>query len=262
MMDSHGMSPADIARTHDRDRWAAALFMGEPARGHVMALLALNYELGRVAEIASEPMVGEIRLAWWREALEGVAEGRVRQHSILEAAARLMGHYGITPDELEPMISARIADLYRDRRMDIAGVEGFARDTSGTLHGLWARIAGAGRADIRAAREAGTAWALTGLLRAVLHHRAMGRDYLPKEGGEALEDAVREMAQRARTRLDALRRRRVERAVLPAFLVVPQARDYLKRLAMAGYDPARANYERGALVRRAKLLGAMLRGCV
>ena len=72
---------AQIRRV-DPDRWLASRFVADRAlRADLIALYAFNHELARAAEVASQPLVGEMRLAWWREALEEMFEGRpLRKH--------------------------------------------------------------------------------------------------------------------------------------------------------------------------------------
>src|ERR1041385_2992054 len=63
-----GRSPlAALCRRHDRDRYQTALFAPADRREALFALYAFNYEIARVREIVSEPMLGQIRLQWWRE---------------------------------------------------------------------------------------------------------------------------------------------------------------------------------------------------
>ena len=63
-----------LIRRVDHDRWLATRFVTDrEARDVQLALLALNYELARVGESVTNPLVGEIRLAWWREQLERLA---------------------------------------------------------------------------------------------------------------------------------------------------------------------------------------------
>src|SRR5215217_5167640 len=65
-----------LVRRVDPDRWLAARFVADPERrGELIALSALNHELARVAETVRNPLMGEIRLAWWREGLEAMAAG-------------------------------------------------------------------------------------------------------------------------------------------------------------------------------------------
>jgi phytoene synthase len=65
-----------LVRRVDPDRWLASRFIADKAkRAEVVALYALNFELARVGESVSNPLAGEIRLAWWRERLEAIAGG-------------------------------------------------------------------------------------------------------------------------------------------------------------------------------------------
>lgn len=76
----------------DETRWLASRYALDGARTVLVALYCLNLELHRALG-AAEPMLGKIRLQWWREALEEIAEGRtVRRHDlVLELDTRLRG---------------------------------------------------------------------------------------------------------------------------------------------------------------------------
>src|SRR5665213_2932433 len=64
-----GLSPIGaLVREHDRDRFQTALFAPAGDREALFALYAFNYEIARVRESVREPMLGQIRLQWWREA--------------------------------------------------------------------------------------------------------------------------------------------------------------------------------------------------
>ena len=58
----------------DPDRWLSSRLVDDPAlRDALVGLYALNGELAKVAHSVRDPLMGDIRLAWWREALESVA---------------------------------------------------------------------------------------------------------------------------------------------------------------------------------------------
>ena len=59
----------DLVRRVDEDRWLASRFAPADVRARLIALYAVNYEIARTAEVVREPGVGDIRLAWWRDAL-------------------------------------------------------------------------------------------------------------------------------------------------------------------------------------------------
>jgi 15-cis-phytoene synthase len=56
-------------------------------RAALTALLALDRTLGNVVRTTSQAMVGQLRLAWWREALAALDAGRVPAEPVLVALA-------------------------------------------------------------------------------------------------------------------------------------------------------------------------------
>ena len=66
-----GLSPlGELVRRHDRDRYQTALFAPADRREALFALYAFNYEIARVRESVTQPMLGQIRLQWWREVID------------------------------------------------------------------------------------------------------------------------------------------------------------------------------------------------
>src|SRR3954468_9374408 len=92
MDDAPEDDPGDLdalIRRVDPDRWMSSRFIADPlARADVIAIYAFDHELARAPKVSSNPLIGEIRLTWWREALDEVFEGRpVRRHPTAEALA-------------------------------------------------------------------------------------------------------------------------------------------------------------------------------
>ena len=107
-----GPPPADEdlearVRRVDPDRWLASRLIADPARRRtVIALYALNDELARVGETVTNPLAGEIRLAWWRERLEGIAAGaEPPAQPVLLALAPVLP--ALPPDLLDALVEAR-----------------------------------------------------------------------------------------------------------------------------------------------------------
>src|SRR5689334_25333145 len=80
------LSPvAALVRRHDRDRFQTVLFAPAARREALFALYAFNYEIARVRETVTEPMLGQIRLQWWRENIAAAFEGgAIRRHPVVE----------------------------------------------------------------------------------------------------------------------------------------------------------------------------------
>ena len=65
---------SQLVRRTDEDRWLASRFAPADVRADLIALYALNYEVARTVEVVSQPTLGDIRLAWWREAIAEIYE--------------------------------------------------------------------------------------------------------------------------------------------------------------------------------------------
>src|SRR5437763_2158864 len=94
------LSPvAALVRRHDRDRFQTVLFAPAARREALFALYAFNYEIARVRESITQPMLGQIRLQWWRENIVAAFEGGVvRHHPIVQPLAATIREFGLTRD--------------------------------------------------------------------------------------------------------------------------------------------------------------------
>src|SRR5580698_11046207 len=77
-------------RAADPDRYFSALFAPAALRPQLLALYAFNHEVARVAETVREPMLGAIRLEWWRETVEGAHRGMPRNLDVAKGLAALL----------------------------------------------------------------------------------------------------------------------------------------------------------------------------
>ncbi|MBM3601250.1 MAG: squalene/phytoene synthase family protein [Alphaproteobacteria bacterium] len=243
-----------MVHRHDHDRYLCALFAPGERREDLLALLAFNHELAKTRESVTEPMLGQIRLQWWRESIAGIYGGQIRRHEVIEPLAAAVVRNHLPRPGLDALIDAREADLAADPPKTLADLEAYAEATGGGLNDLALILLGAAdEASRRAGRHVGVGWALTGLLRATSHLVRQRRLLIPQNLHEkylinisevmefrdsrALSFAVAEIAELARERLRAARALRadVSRAAQPVLLAAGIADVYLRRLARAGY---------------------------
>jgi phytoene synthase len=149
-----------LIRRVDPDRWISSRFIADAQkRADVIALYAFDHELARAPKDSSNPLIGEIRLTWWREALDEIFEGRaVRRHPTVEALAEAVRRRGLARDRLEALIDARYRELDPEPLGETDALA-LARGTGGGVAVLAAGMLDA-EADAEAARAAGAAWAL------------------------------------------------------------------------------------------------------
>jgi len=247
---------AGLVRTADGDRFLSAMTARPGIREHLFALYAFNHEIAKVAEVVSEPMLGQIRLQWWRDAIEECFAGTPRRHQVVRALADAIRAGNLPRDPFDAAIDAREADL---RPPELAAMEqlvAYARGTSGSISRLAAIAAGASaQEDLTAAERIGTAWALTGLMRALPFHVRRRRCLLPRdlleEAGISRTDlyegrsvpglpkAVEAVCHAAARELRLARERHgyAERGIYGALSLGVLADAYLRQLRRCKYDP-------------------------
>jgi NADH dehydrogenase [ubiquinone] 1 alpha subcomplex assembly factor 6 len=231
------LSPvAALVRRHDRDRFQTVLFAPAARREALFALYAFNYEIARVRESVTEPMLGRIRLQWWRENVAAAyGGGVVRHHPVVEPLTSVIRELALTREHFNRLIDARETDLEDQPPASLAALEDYAEASSARLIYLALEVLGVhDPAAIQAGLHVGIAYSLTGLLRAML---LRARQIIPAD--IATQNGVTELAAVASRHLDAARilRKRVPRSALPALLPAIIAQRSLSRLKRAGYDP-------------------------
>ena len=172
-----------LLRRDDKDRWLASLFVPPERRRHIHALYAFSLEAARVHEIVSEPLLGEIRLQWWRDALDGTNAGEVKANPVAAALLDTIVRFDLPEAPLLELISARGHDLYGEPIESIGALDSYTEATCSNLLRLAALILGATEAVASrdAARHAGIAYGITGLIRALPWHSARGQVFIPGE---------------------------------------------------------------------------------
>src|SRR5262245_54981761 len=96
----------ELVRAGDKDRYLASLFAPDDLRPGLLALYAFNIEVARIRETVSEVMLGEIRLKWWHDAIEGLYAGTRVGHPVIEALAPLISEADLPKQALLNMIAA------------------------------------------------------------------------------------------------------------------------------------------------------------
>ena len=247
--------PIELVRRHDHDRFLASLLLPADRRPAVWALLAFNLEIARVREAVSQPIIGQIRLQWWRDAIDEIYTGKPpRRHEVVEPLAAAIMVHRLTRTHFDTLIDGREFDLGDEPPASLAALEAYLGKTSSRLIDLQLEILGVeAPAAFEAARYVGVAWGLIGLVRALPFHAAQGRLYLPADlmdetgvdrdallqgkSTAAVSAVVRQLGDRAGELLALARGIDLPRAAIPALLLAVPARLYWSRLTRAGHDP-------------------------
>ncbi len=188
----------------DPDRVFALSHVPATERAAVAALWALDEQMGQIVSSTTQPMVGQMRLLWWREALEQRRSG----HPLLVELASVLNR-GVDGDALGRLIDGW-EELLEPLPLDETQLASFAEARGGQLFALTARICGVGSVP-----GAGALWALADFgLRCSDNETSeraldMAGRILPDVNVKALPRALRILVRLSRR--DIVERRRVTR---------------------------------------------------
>lgn len=100
----------DQVREADPDRWLSSRFVEDArARADLIALYAFEAELMVIPTRATQPLLAEMRYAWWREQMDGVFAGLARKgHPVLEALTEMVARRPVQRETLDALIDAHI----------------------------------------------------------------------------------------------------------------------------------------------------------
>ncbi|MCB1883216.1 MAG: squalene/phytoene synthase family protein [Geminicoccaceae bacterium] len=253
-------APLDLvaaALRADPERARPALLAPAGPRPILLALVLLNQEWARVPETVSQPMPGLIRLQWWRDGIDAAAEGGAPPpHPLLDALKAPLAAGRLRAQDLHAMIEAREAELEGLAPENLDELAAYVDATAGTLQRTWidALAPPSGGGPWReAAAAAGRAFGLLGVVRAIGHQAAMRRVLLPRDllasaaiapetiiarqGEERLSRVVERVVERAEAAIgEVARAGKPPAALMPAFLILGEARRHAGALRRAGFS--------------------------
>lgn len=266
-----------MARAGEPERYVAATLSPAPVRVALIALAAFSADLRRVSRLVKEPVMGEVRLQWWRDCIESFKTGEATGHPIADALAAAVREHGLPIASLVAMTEARAFDLYDDPMPDEAAFTGYLTKTEALPFALTQKVlAGADTPDIcmLAARAYGFARVLALLPAAVSRHRmplpatllaAHGVDLERTFSGQSSPELERLLRQCCDDILTAFGRLREATAARPrpdllAMLPSATVPAYVRALQRPGRNPLREVAEISPLARvmqlgRARWLG-------
>jgi phytoene synthase len=199
------MVNAGVTSAATAERALALGYAPAAKREGLAALFALDATLGQVVRGTREPLVGQMRLTWWRDALTALDERPPPAQPVLVAIATQVQPHGVNGATLATMTQGW-EQLFAEP-LDADAMAAHARERGGVLFAAAERLLGGHRPDVAVVGEG---WALADL-------GAGLRD-------PAAADMARDLAGK---RLDGAARGRWPRALRPLGALALLARDDL-----------------------------------
>jgi phytoene synthase len=266
-------------RDGDPDAFLAALFAPADRREDLFALLAFNLALAGARDHARQPLLAEIRLQWWRDALDQAFDAAAPAgHPALLGVVGAARRHGLPREALSRLVEAH-ADVGADPPATLQILEGHVEATTSAVLALALAILGVrDPASQAVARHVGLACGLCRVIRALPRDAAAGRVMLPANvmAGEGiaaadviaarrspgLQRAVAAVAELARAHLANVRRieRALPREAAPVLALAGFAARDLATLARNDHDPFAGTLDRGGVLRSLAAAARALRG--
>jgi len=134
----------------DEERWLSSRYAPASERRSLVVLYAFYYELARVRVSVTDPIMGQIRFQWWRDALTELAEGQQRQHDVVTALAAEIDAERLSTVRLQSIVSQFEAAFIASDR---------AQEPEGELALLAAEISSASKTEAAFDQRIAAQWA-------------------------------------------------------------------------------------------------------
>ncbi|MBZ6381326.1 squalene/phytoene synthase family protein [Sphingomonas sanguinis] len=145
-----------------REQALAVGYAPASAREGFAALLDLDHQLASILQSTTEPMIGQMRLTWWYEALEKLDREPAPAHPVLQRLAASVLPVGVRGADLAPMIEGWEALLDDGEALDDERIARHADMRGGVLFVSVGRLLGQSGIE-----PLGAAWARADLAKHV-----------------------------------------------------------------------------------------------
>ena len=157
------------------------LFLPPERRRAITALYAFCREVDDVVDECTDTQLARTKLAWWRLEIGKLFEG-TPNHPVTNALKPFIEKFQIKKEHLNEIIDGMEMDLTQTRYLDFTGLERYCYHVAGAVGLLAAGIFGySNPRTLDYAKNLGTAFQLTNIIRDVGEDARKNRIYLPMD---------------------------------------------------------------------------------
>jgi len=174
------------ARAEETERYLSALLAPRSHRDDLIAIAAAVGAIARIPFDVREPMMGEIRLQWWRDAVAEIYAGRgVAKFPAAEGLAALVRETSLDRGLVDQLIDARSKDLEARPFQTWPELEAYVDSTAGAVMQLAAKVCAPDLVQtpqyLALFRNVGRVWGYTGLVRSLALWNERRRTFFPQK---------------------------------------------------------------------------------
>jgi NADH dehydrogenase [ubiquinone] 1 alpha subcomplex assembly factor 6 len=170
-------------RRADYDHYLLSLLQPSPfTRKAYITLRAFNVELAQIRDLVTNPLIGKMRMQFWRDTVEECFKGVPRKTPVAVALAEVLRRSPMSKLWFSRVINERESNLDVSQYISIRDMEAYCENTSSAL--LYLHLDSLGVKNTladHAASHLGKASGISTLLRGTPWMVKEGRVYLPGE---------------------------------------------------------------------------------
>ncbi|RUS16155.1 Squalene/phytoene synthase-domain-containing protein [Endogone sp. FLAS-F59071] len=170
------------SRKQDYENYLCILFFPRHLQPAQYALRAFNAEIASVRESVSDPIIGKMRMQFWKNTIDQVFAKKPPQQPIAIALTSALETCSLSSLWFKRIITERESNFEDPQYMTIKDVETYAENTASAL--LYLQLESLGVRDVsvdHAASHLGKAIGIATLLRALPFHASRRRLVLPAQ---------------------------------------------------------------------------------
>jgi 15-cis-phytoene synthase len=173
-------SPGASLRAAEPERYISLLYAPAAKRPALAALYAFDAEIAALRGRVREPLPGEIRLQWWRDAIAaGMPTGNPTADALIDA----IRFHDLPLPAFDNYLEARVFDLYDDPMPSRNDLEGYLGETEGAVIQMAALVLEreAAQAYAALAGHAACARGIASILAALPRQAARNQCFVPRD---------------------------------------------------------------------------------
>ena len=167
-------------REMDYERYLLMGFSPPKYRSKLLVALAFNTEISQISSKVSEPMLGNIRYQWWRDAINDSQKNKYSGHFILEPLIPLINEHSYIAEDLLKIINAYEIECIGQSPANIDELFSFALETGGLLNKLIAKMLVDCDQTAKIACSLGSIWTIINLMRDLPKEKKQAGFWIPE----------------------------------------------------------------------------------
>ncbi|GFU50032.1 NADH dehydrogenase complex I, assembly factor 6 [Nephila pilipes] len=172
----------EAVRKYDYENYLCTLLLSEPVKSAAIAIRAFNVEIAQVRDSVSTSSIGQMRMIFWKEALDKTFAGNPPEHPITQELAKHINRVKLSKSWFQRLINSREIILNDKPFVSVKDLENYCDQAVASVFYLILQASGISDMNCdHAANHIGKSQGICNFLRGIPFNASKGRLFLPLE---------------------------------------------------------------------------------